>query len=383
MKNINLKKLSISLLAITTIPAALLYTDYAISNQPQTVEIKEQVLLPRVTIERLSAGVNSSLIEGYAEVISSETLNVLAQVSGRVIWRSADFKVGKEVKKGTLLLRVEDSDYQATLANAEKALADAHLALLQEERKHKRAQVNWTRSEIEDTPSELALRKPQLAIAQRQYTAAQKAVEHAKNNLANTKIYAPFNAVITAREVTSGSYLSPGSSIGELKAADTAEVKVALSEREWQQLPDSLDKIEVDLFSSAHPSVVWKGRVSELSLVIDQSTRTRTLTVAVDSPLTQPTPLLLGSFVNIRLAGKPQPDSYVIASSSITADGYIWFEKGDQLYRHKSATLFANAKEIGIARGDLDTQINLVTKPLSHYSVGMKVAAVEGESNAK
>lgn len=381
MKKPMMKKLSASFLAILSIPTAVIYTNYAISNQPETVSVKNEITLPGVTIEHLTSGVNNSIIEGYGEVVSSETLSIQGQVSGRVVWKSQQFKVGKRVKKGTLLLRIEDSDYQATLANANKTLADAHLALLLEQRKHKRAKDNWKKSEISGKPTKLALREPQLEIAKSQYLAASKAVKNAETNLANTKVYAPFDAVVTARNVTNGSYVSQASAIGELKASKTAEIKIALSEREWQQLPNSLDSLHVTISSPNNSQYQWSGRVSDLALVIDQSTRTRTLTVVIDSPLAQETPLLFGSFVNVRLKGKAIPDSYVISSSSLTADGYIWFEKESQLFKYKANTLFKNANQVGIARGQLDPQISLIKKPLSHYVDGMKVIATEEKTD--
>ncbi|WP_019276722.1 efflux RND transporter periplasmic adaptor subunit [Vibrio coralliilyticus] len=382
MRQINIKKIVVSLLALLTIPAAVTYTSYAISNQPQTVIVKDEVLLPKVTIKRLAAGKHHSVIEGYGEAQSADTLTVLAQVSGRVVWKAENFKVGQKVEKGTLLVRIEDSDYQSALANAEKTLADAHLALLQEQRKHQRAQDNWARSEISDKPSLLALREPQLEIAKTQYNAAKKAVENAEKNLSHTKIYAPFDAVVSGRSVTSGSYLSPGSTIGELKASEVAEIKLALSESEWQQLPADLTDLQVDVFSPGNPDSQWLGRATKLSLVIDQATRTRTLTVAVDAPLAQSQPLLFGSFVQVRIKGKALPDSYVIASVSLTADGYIWYEVDATLFRHKAKTLYANTKEIGIARGELAEHINLVRKPMSHYIEGMKVVTEEVPSYA-
>ncbi len=373
----------VSLLAVTTIPTALMYTDYAISNQPDTVEVKEELILPKVTIERLVSGMNKSVIEAYGEVNSPETLTLLGEVSGRVTWKSDRLKVGKLVKKGELLLRIEDSDYQSSLADSNKALADANLVLLQEKRKHQRAHDNWKRSEISDKPSQLALREPQLAIAQTQYIAAKKAVEHAKKNLANTQIYAPFDAVITSRSVTNGSYISSGSSIATLEASNSAEIKIALSENEWQQLPTSLNDLNIQISLPNRSGSDWSGRASDLSLVIEQSTRTRTLTIEVDEPLSQRAPLLFGSFVKVTLEGKVLPDSYAISSSSLTADGYIWLEREDLIHRYKASILFANANQVSIARGELEPEINLVKKPLSHYVDGMQVVAYEDSSNAQ
>lgn len=373
MKKLNTKKLIINLLAVFTMPVVIFYTSYAISNQPETISIKEEVMAPRVTVEPISSGTHHSIIEAYAEVKSSETLTLLGQVSGRVIWKSDHFKVGQRVEKNDLLVRIEETNYQVALANAKKQMADAHLALLQEKRKYERAQKDWKRSEITDKPNPLVLRKPQMEIARTQYTAAKQAVALAVQNLADTKIYAPFDAVITAKKITTGSYLSEGGAVGELKAVETAEIKVALSEREWQQLPTALDSLQVNILSTDNNSLTWKGVVSDLSLVIDPSTRTRALTITVDSPLEEKTPLLFGSFVNIQVQGRANKNSFTVSSSSLTADGFIWYEQNKTLFKHKAQTLFHNLKTVGIAQGNLSNTFNLVMKPMSHYVEGMKV----------
>lgn len=375
-----------SLLAIATIPAALFYTSYAISNQPETVSIKEEIPAPRVTIEQMIAGTHRNTVEVYGEVKSSETLSLLGQVSGRVIWKSDNFKVGKRVKKGDLLIRIEDANYQVSLANANKQLAEAHLALLQEQRKYKRAQDDWKRSEIAEKPSPLVLRQPQMEIAQTQYKAAKRSVVFAKQNLTHTKVYAPFDAVITARNVTTASYISEGGTIGELKSVAAAEIKVALSEREWQQLPSSLESLQAQVFSTENNGQYWMGKITDLSLVIEPSTRTRTLTVTVDAPLDNEVPLLFGTFVNIQIEGKAISNSFTLSSSSLTADGFIWYEQDEKLFRHKADTLFHSLKTVGIAKEDLSETLNLVVKPMSHYVEGMRVVPIDialEKSNAK
>ncbi|MGF1717524.1 efflux RND transporter periplasmic adaptor subunit [Photobacterium chitinilyticum] len=380
MKKTNLNVVLVSLLAVVSIPLTMLYTDYAISNQPAVVTLKEQLPLPRVTVQQVSAGDHSGLIEAFGEVKATENLTLLSQASGQVIWKSEQFTVGNKVKKGEPLLRIEDSNYRVALTNAKKELANANLALLQEQRKHKRAKQDWKRSEIGEKPSDLALRKPQLEIAQTQYKAAKEQVAYAQNNLSHTQIYAPFDAVITSRTATLGTYLSQGSSVAKMKSIDSAEIKVALSEREWQQLPESLHGVTVTVWSTYNSQQHWNGKVESLALVVDEHNRTRNLTIKVARPLEQEDSLLFGSFVKVQLQGKEQQNTFNIPSSSVTADGYIWLEQDQKLVKHKVSTLFNNDKYVGVARENLPEQLNLVRKPLSNYVEGMQVAAVMMES---
>ncbi len=375
MRMPRLNRMAINGLALLSIPVAILLTASAIANKPSSVATKPEMVLPKVTTLNVEAGPHYSELELYGEVKALETLNLLGEVSGRVITKSEKFQPGQEVREGELLLEIDDASYRVELADARKQLADAHLALLQEKRKKQRAEAEWKVSGIAGKPSQLGLREPQLAVAQTQYEAAQERVALALEKLNKTKIYAPFDAVVISRNVASGSYISQGSQIGELKSIAQLEIKLALSQRQWQQLPSVLDDMQVQVLSRGKDNLVWLGRAKDLSLVVDSKTRTRTLTVVVDSPLESEQPLLLGSFVKVRILGKKLDASFELPPSSVTADGFIWFELGGQLHKQKVRPLFQNRKAITIAKGELSNQLNLVRKPLSHYVEGMAVMA--------
>lgn len=381
MKKLNMRVILISCISLLLIPAAIFYTDYATSHQPETVEIKAEIVLPKVTVVNVEIGSHASAFSVFGEVESADNLTLLSQASGRVVWLSPSLSTGKTVAKGELLLRLEDSNYRVALANAKKQLADADLLLQQEKRKFQRAQDDWKRSGVTLTPTDLVLRKPQLAISIAQYNAAKEQVAYAKVNLSHTQIYAPFDAVITNKQVSIGSYLSEASPVGAMQSISTAEINLSLSEQEWQQLPQTVKGMRVVVESSIPPQQQWTGVVDKLAWMIDKKNRTRLLTVVVDKPLEQAEPLLFGHFVKVHLRGESQANSFSIPSSAITADGYIWLEQNQSLFKHKVHPLFNSDKFVGIQRDDLPPSFNLVRKPLSKYVVGMRVVSALEEAN--
>ncbi|WCE32493.1 hypothetical protein [Vibrio sp. SCSIO 43137] len=135
----------------------------------------------------------------------------------------------------------------------------------------------------------------------------------------------------------------------------------------------------MQIYSTNRPELFWNGRINHLSMVVDSATRTRTLTVEVDKPLDQSSPLLFGSFVKVQVSGKVQKNSFSIPASSVTADGYIWLEQNGQLNRVKAETLYAGNSRIAIRKGELPDTINLIRKPLSNFVQGMQVTPVKSE----
>ncbi|PMM69168.1 hypothetical protein BCT49_08295 [Vibrio lentus] len=102
----------------------------------------------------------------------------------------------------------------------------------------------------------------------------------------------------------------------------------------------------------------------------------RSLILKINAPLEQPKPLLLGSFVRVTIQGRTYSNSFMVSSSSITADGNIWYVKEGVLHKHKTQTLFQDVDAIGFERDNLDEQIDLVLKPLSNFVAGMNVLAL-------
>ncbi|WP_139684917.1 efflux RND transporter periplasmic adaptor subunit [Vibrio tasmaniensis] len=371
-----MKQILITVLGLLSIVATVMYILKSIPEET-TLELEAQPSqYIKVTTVDIAAGQHHSTIEGYGQVIPEETLSLTSQVSGVVLSKAKHFKLGEQVSKGDLLFRIDDSSYQVLLANAEKDLANAQLSFLQEQRKHQRAQKEWKTSGIKEAPSPLALREPQFKAAKALLNAAQQAVEDATQQLSNTNIHAPFDAIVSQSNVTTGSVVASGTSLGQIKSIETAEVHLQLTEGDWQQLPSDLSALAVTIQSASDSGQQWAARASHLSLLVEQSTRMRNLILKIDSPLQQPEPLLLGSFVKIIIPGKSYSDSFVVSSSSITADGNIWYVKEGLLHRHKTQSLFQNVDAMGFDQDNLNQQITLVVKPLSSYVEGMHVLAI-------
>lgn len=360
-------------LALCTIPLALVYTNFAISNQPQPEQFEAPVTLPRVTVISLQSGTYQSRIEGYAEVRATDEVQLSSLVSGRVTWRSDAFHNGHPVKQGEALLKLDTTSYEEAVANARQTLADAELTLMQERRQQQQAERDWQRSGIQEAPSDLVLRKPQLKLAKARGVAARKTLQRAQRDLEETTLRAPFDAVVINRSATRGSYIESGATVATLRGTHRAELELTLSSQQWQQLPDDLEQVRVQLRDPDQPTHRWQAQISQLSAAINPETRQRSLTASVADPLKQTPPLLSGSFVEVSLEGQPRSHLFAIPATALTADGYIWTVAENRLQRHMATPLFSARGLHYIPATALPTEIALVVKPLTIYLPGMAV----------
>jgi len=350
----------------------------------QTPLAGERAVSPSVNVLRVEPGRYQAQLIGYGAANPRFELTLSAQVTGQVQQIADDFEAGNRVKTGNVLLELENSEYRAALASAEETLANAKLALLQEQREGLQAQTEWSASGLDGEPdSELVLRKPQLAAAQAALKNAEASVTNARRNLAQTRITAPFDALITSRSAAPGSYLQTGSEVGSLVSTDRVEVAVALSAQDWASLPPLDQMREAQWQVTLHNvenNQQWQATVVRAEQSLDETTRQRALIVAVEQPLEQVPELLPGTFVEVRIPGSAIDHLWKLPSSALSQRGYIWYIGEQQtLVSLAVQPLFADAEAIYVAApvAMQSSAQQILVHPLSSYLDGMPVIPVE------
>ena len=122
-------------------------------------------------------------------------INLVSEVSGRVIHVASQFDDGGFVQQGELLVQLDDRDYRAQFLDAQARLASAEQLLAQEQGRSKQARQEW-RDIGSQEANELFLRVPQLNAAKAEVASAQAALDTAQANLERTQLTAPFDGRI-------------------------------------------------------------------------------------------------------------------------------------------------------------------------------------------
>lgn len=343
---------------------------------------------PEVSVKTVEPATHQSRISAFGAIEPHYTINLTTQVAGQVEQISPQFETGYRLKKGERMLRLENSDYRAAVAAAKQQLAEARLAYLQEERQGLQAQAEWLASGLEGDPdSELVLRVPQLASAEASVANAEALLTSAENDLQQSLIKAPFDALVISREVSLGSYLQTGTQVATLFSTDWVEVKVSLSDREWQSLPDANILTTGDwpvTLQAVEGSATWQGKVLRIEQHLDGTTRQRSLIVGVDKPLDQQPAIYPGVFVEVSLAGRQMDKLWQVPTTSLSQRGEIWYVTAENiLAKFPISPVFSDENYIYIRPpqqlADFPQQILL--QPISSYVEGMAVAPIEIENH--
>jgi RND family efflux transporter MFP subunit len=215
------------------------------------LETAAAVILPQVGVVLALPQQYQAEVVGFGAAKSRYQLTFTSEVSGRVMQLSQQFESGQVIKKGDELAQINDVSYQQALTLAQANVAQAELDLLEEQRQGEQAKSEWLRSGVSGEPaSPLVLRTPQLAQITAALANARLALKKAQQDVNYTHVKAPFDALVVSRDIQPGSYVQAGTQLATLYSVAEVEVKVPLSEQQWQNLPE-LTNQQLDIATPA------------------------------------------------------------------------------------------------------------------------------------
>ncbi len=233
------------------------------------------VRLEPVTNRPLVATVTAS-----GRIVPKSAVDISADITGRIV--AIPVKEGQMVTKGTLLLRIDPSQYEAAVARSQAVMSSAEASSLQARANRDQAKRALDRANtLRQTASNL-VSDEQLEQAQTQYDVAHAlatSAEHqvgqaraglreAQDALGKTVLRSPIDGQVTRVAVEEGEVAVPGTFSRETGLLMTVSdlsviiVKVQVDETDVVRLHlgDSAD-VTIDAF----PDTTFSGRVSKVS----------------------------------------------------------------------------------------------------------------------
>jgi RND family efflux transporter MFP subunit len=340
----------------------------------------------RVEVTRAEAGDFRPVIEAMGTVLPSREVMLSSRVGGAVVEMAPEFGPGGFVRRGDVLLRIDDADYRNLLAQRESELAQAITELEIEHGRQDIAERDYRQLEKELEPDKkaLVLREPQLRSADARVKAARSAVGQARLDLERTAVRAPFDAQVLARDVNLGSQVSTGDVLGRLVGIDTywVETTVPLDKLRWLKFPEGAGDPGSPV--TIHHRTAWgagqtrEGRLFRLIGELEGDTRLARVLVEVEDPLAQRPEargvpgLIIGTFVECRIHGREIEGAVRLPRSHVRKGDTVWLMDGDQLAIRDVEIVFQDA-EYAYIRGGLSDRDAVVTTSLATVREGVKL----------
>ena len=367
-----------------------------VQTKPQ---IETRDVAPLAPLVRVQEAVRASLafdVQAQGTVLPRTETTLIAQVAGAVISVSANFETGGFFSRGEVLARLDPRDYEVAVRRAEAQVAQAKLALVQQEAEAEVAIEEWQQLG-EGEPSALVARGPQVAQARAALAAAEAELEKADLDLDRTHIRAPFDGRVRSKQVDLGQFLTPGAPLATVHATDYAEVRLPVPDDQLAYL--DLPFTHRDSGRRPGPEAVlwarfgqerhsWRGRIVRTEGELDSRSRMLNLVARVENPYDSGgnpdrPPLAVGLFVEAEISGRPAEDVIVLPRSALRVNGDAYqilvVDDEDRLRFRDVEVRRLQGEEAVIGQGLAEGE-RVCVSPLDIATEGMRVRTISGGS---
>ena len=250
---------------------------------------KEAIAVNVMVVEGKTFKDNLSL---SGSIEANEQVEIRSEVSGIV--ESIHFQEGSSVSKGQVLLKINDVELRAQLAQAKtkETLASEN---------ERRAKLLLQKEAISQEEYDIASADYRSAKAQTQLISAQ---------IGKTNVKAPFSGKIGLRKISPGTYVTPTVLIANL--VNTGKLKVTFSIPE--KYATEIKNNAIINFSPTNSTEKFEAKVYALEPGVDINTRTLQVRAIVDNSNGK---LLPGTFATVDLPLSIIKDAIIVPSQAI------------------------------------------------------------------
>jgi len=379
-------------LIATTALASGAWSHYAQQRQTLAAAEQERDFVPQVRVAAVEPSGAIQRVTLPATTSAFATANIFARASGYIGKREVD--IGDHVKTGQLLAEIVAPELDHQIAQAQATLAQLNWALQQAQANRELAKVTWDRDRPlvdkgwvtaqQGTIDQQTLKAQEAAVsvAQANVAAEQAQLQVLSQQKAYQSVVAPFDGVITQRNIDVGSLVQADATSGTfmftLQQGNVIRTQVFVPQDAAFGLKPGIDAV---VRVPEIPDRTFPGKVTRIADALQPGTRT--LLTEVDIPNPDAT-LTSGIYCTVELDIPRKTPSYKISADSVifNQDGLqVAVVENGVVHLRKIGVVRDLGREVevnsGVKRGDqviLNPSVNLAegakvrTRPLTAVS---------------
>lgn len=386
----NKRKILQAVIAVALILVGIVGVKKMLATRQEPEKAKPPVLVPLARTVKIAVGQQQVILVSQGTVKPVNEIQLVPQVSGKVVRISPKVVNGGAFSKGDLLLSIDPSDYEIalTLAKARVKAAESQYELSKQEAEA--ARYEWDKLQPGSKPPPLAVREPQLDAARASLDAEKANLKKARLLLERTRLLAPFNGRVSNENVDEGQFVSPGQPLATLYSTDAAKIILPMEDRDlfWFHIPGFTQGVTKEPEVEVHGQLaginrVWPGKVVRTEGRLNERTRMVNVVVRVEDPYAQRPPLVAGLFVTVHIKGRVVENAAFIPRASLREGEIVWVvdESGKLEFRKVDVARFST-KGVMI-RGGLSEGEQVVISQIKAVSDGMQVRNIPTERGNK
>ncbi|MDJ0779326.1 MAG: efflux RND transporter periplasmic adaptor subunit [Gammaproteobacteria bacterium] len=176
------------------------------------------------------------------DVIANRSVTLATRIMGRITRINAS--EGDRIEDGAVLVELDDTEYQARLKIALAARERANAELAHRERTRQRLQKLAANDNVSREAIDEAIYALEVAAAN--VKAAQAEIESIESTLAETRIRAPFDAVVIEKFAETGLVTQPGQALYAIEDQSRLKFRARVKERDLVHIEiDDTARVEI------------------------------------------------------------------------------------------------------------------------------------------
>ena len=323
-------------------------------------------------------------VRSQGSVMPYKESELTPEVNGRISWMSPNLLPGGYFSKDEVLLKIDDRDYRSNVARSRatlsRTMAEEELAGFELTRMRELVKKRLT----SQSSLEKALRNHKISAAALQDSKI--ALDQAVRDLQRTEIRAPYEGLARSEKVDLGQYISRGMNIASIYAAESAEVRLPLADKQLAYLDLTLGQ-RGELTDEVAPEVLlstdyggkhyeWTGKLVRTEAEIDSKSRMVTAVVRVNNKdnIGQPD-IPIGLFVNAKIKGRWAEDIVTIPRAALRGQNKVLVVKDSHIHFRSVQIMRFENDDVLVSKG-LESGEIVNISPLQTVVEGMRVEAI-------
>lgn len=314
-------------------------------------------------------------VESQGTVAPRIESQLIAEVSGKVVWTGRGLEPGAYFEAGELLAKLDPRDLELGVKRARAALERAAAEEEFSRATLERRQILASKGIASEAILDEARRAARISRASR--LEAEADLERARRDLERTRIQAPFAGRTLSRNIDRGRFVSVGTPLATLHALEDVEIRLPIPDAELaflalpigQEIPHA-DAPAVTLRSRfAGREHRWQGRIVRTEALIDPRTRMVHIVARVDRPdalAGEPDrmPLAAGLFVDARIEGRRVDGLIRIPRAALADEESVWIVDTEHQLRRRPVEIYRVEREsVLVSTGLDDTDLVSLLEP--------------------
>lgn len=364
-----MRKIILSVLGILLIVGAFFASKRIVDSKTKRSRKVEKVI-KTVFAETVQNGTVAIVVPANGNLTAKRRLELYSEVQGVFKGGNKLFKTGTTFNKGETIIRIDASEYRASVQSAKSNLYNQLTSIMPDLRLDypdvfPKWQIYLSNFDLDkSTPSlpEIPTEKEKFFISGRGILTSYYNVKNLEQRLSKYRISAPYKGVLTDALVTEGTLVRSGQKLGEFINTDVYELEVAIS-KTYSDLLKIGKKVEL---TALDKDKTYIGKVSRINGSVDQASQTIKAYIEVaDSTLKE------GMYLEANLDAKEETNAIEVDRNLLLENNQIFVVRDSILDVIDVKPVYFSNKKVVLKEVPEGTTI--ISKPVVGAYAGMLV----------